>query len=170
MTTTETKAHIDWLPHIDFVLEHPVEKVWPHLVDWDKWMPDKVCEHVSGPTDAAGEVKSIVTLQDGEPISTIYGEIVRFEPDRRIVYRILPVREAAGLGGIDGARGHMIFNIYALPGDRTLLAYETVAEMESTSLAQDEFTSQFAEGEVTGNKHWLADYLPELKRLLAEGS
>jgi hypothetical protein len=64
----------------------------------------------------------------------------------------------------------MIWNLYPLPGGRTLLAYETVAEMESSSLEQDEFTSQFAAAEVTGNKHWLDDYVPELKRLLAEGS
>jgi len=170
MATTETRAHIDWLPHIDFVLEHPVEKVWPHIVDWDKWMPDKVCEHVSGPTDAAGEVKSVATLHDGEVVSTIYAEIVRFEPERRIAYRLLPLRETTGLAGIDEARGHMIFNVYPLPANRTLLAYETVAEMESATLGQDEFTSEFAEAEVVGNTHWLDDYVPELKRLLAEGS
>jgi hypothetical protein len=169
MATTEAKtAHIDWLPHIDFVLDHPVEQVWPHIVDWDKLMPDKVCEHVSGPTDAAGEVKSVATLHDGEVVSTIYAEIVRFEPERRIAWRLLPIRES--FGGIDAARGHMIWNVYPLPGGKTLVAYETVAEMQSTSLAQDEFTTQFAEAEVTGNRHWLDDYVPELKRLLAEGS
>jgi len=170
MTTTETQnAHIDWLPHIDFVLDAPVEQVWPHLLDWDKWMPDKVCKHVSGPEKAVGAVESIDTLHDGEVVSTIYGEIVRLDPERRIAYRLLPFREQ-GLAGIDAARGHMIWNIYPLDGGRTLLAYETVAEMESSSIEQGEFTKQFAEAEITGNKHWLDDYVPELKRLLAEGS
>ena len=170
MTTETTQSHIDWLPHIDFELDHPVEKVWPHLVDWDKWMPDKVCEHVSGPENAVGSVHSIATLQDGQVVSTIYAEIVRLEPDRRLAYRLLPSREPAGLAAVDAARGHLIWSLYPLPGDRTLMVYETVAEMESSSLAQDEFTAQFAEAEVTGNRHWLDDYVPELKRLLAEGS
>jgi len=129
-------------------------------------MPDKVCKHESGPVDAVGEVKSIDTLADGEVVSTIYGEIVRFEPERRLASRLLPLRE--GFGGIDAARGHMIFNVYPLPGDRTLVVYETVAEMVSTTLAQDEFTSQFAAAEEAGRAHWLGDYVPVLKRLLAE--
>jgi uncharacterized protein YndB with AHSA1/START domain len=170
MATTATTAHIDWLPHIDFVLDHPVEKVWPFIVDWDAWMPDKVCEHVSGPVDAAGEIQSVVTLADGEPVSTIHAEVVRFEPERRIVSRILPIRDPAGLGGIEAARGHMIFNVFPLPGDRTLVAYETVSEMESGSLGQDEFASRFAQAELAGAEHWLTDYVPELKRLLAEAS
>ncbi|HZQ63896.1 MAG TPA: hypothetical protein VFA66_01555 [Gaiellaceae bacterium] len=168
MAPTETKAHIDWLPHIDFELDAPVSKVWPHLLDWDTWMPDKVCKHVTGPEKAVGAVESIETLSEGEVISTIYGEIVRLEPERRIAYRLLPARETAGLANIDSARGHMIWNLYPLPGDRTLLAYETVAEMESSSLGQEEFTAQFAAAEVTGRNHWLEDYVPELKRLLAE--
>jgi hypothetical protein len=164
------KAHVDWLPHIDFVLDHPVDRVWPHVVDWDKWMPDKVCDHISGPTDAAGEIKSVVTIDDGKVVETIQAEIVRFEPQRRLAYRLLPLSEDSGLDGVISARGHMIFNIYAVPGDRTLLAYESVIEMESLSIEQDEFSSQFAEEELAGHAHWLDKYVPELKRMLAEGA
>jgi hypothetical protein len=167
---TATRSHVDWLPHIHFELDHPVEKVWPHLLDWDEWMPDKVCEHVSGPEKATGAVQSVATLQDGEVVSTIHAEIVRLEPERRLAYRLLPFRGATGLAVIDSARGHMIWNLYPLPGGRTLLAYETVAEMESSSVEQDEFTARFAAAEETGSEHWLEDYVPELKRLLAEGS
>lgn len=169
MEAAVTKAHIDWLPHIDFVLEHPVEKVWPHIVDWDKWMPDKSCEHVSGPKDGVGEIKSILTFDDGNVVESIQAEIVRLEQERRVAYRLLPLGEDAGLGGVDSARGHMIFNTYSLPGDRTLLAYESVIEMESRSVGQDEFNSQFAGEESAGHAHWLDSYVPELKRLLAEG-
>jgi hypothetical protein len=170
MGAAATKAHVDWLPHTDFVLEHPVEKVWPHIVDWDKWMPDKVCEHVSGPEDAVGEIKSILTFEDGKVVESIEAEIVRFEPDRRLAYRLLPLSEASGLDEVNSARGHMIFNIYALPPDRTLIAYESVIEMDSLSVGQDEFTSQFAEAEVAGTPHWLEKYVPELRRLLADGA
>ena len=40
--------------------------------------------------------------------------------------------------------------------------------MESLSLGQDEFTSQFAEAEVAGTPHWLETYAPELERLLTD--
>lgn len=167
METTEIKAHVDWLPHIDFVLGHAVEKVWPHIVDWDRWMPDKVCEHVSGPKDAAGEVKSVDTVRDGEVIETFQAEIVRFEPNRRLAYRILPLGDNSGLAGVSSARGHLIFNIYSIPGERTLLVYESLIEMESVSIGQAEFTSQSAAEELAGHAHWLETYVPELKRMLA---
>ena len=168
MQAAATKAHVDWLPHTDFVLEHPVEKVWPHIVAWDGWMPDKLCEHVSGPKDAVGEIKSILTYEDGKVVESIQAVIVRFEPERRLAYRLLPLGEASGLDDVSSARGHMIFNIYTLPDDRTLLAYESLIEMESLSLGQDEFTSQFAEAEVAGTPHWLETYAPELERLLTD--
>ncbi len=170
MHAAATKAHVDWLPHIDFVLEHPIEKVWPHIIDWDKWMPDKACEHVSGPDDAVGEIKSVLTFEDGKVVESIQAEIVRLEPQRRVAYRLLPLTEDSGLAAVDSARGHMIFNIYPLPGDRTLLAYESVIEMESRSVGQDEFDSQFAAEESAGNAHWLDRYVPQLKRMLAEGA
>lgn len=168
MQAAPTKAHVDWLPHTDFVLEHPVEKVWPHIVAWDGWMPDKLCEHVSGPKDAVGEIKSILTYEDGKVVESIQAVIVRFEPERRLAYRLLPLGEASGLDDVSSARGHMIFNICTLPDDRTLLAYESLIEMESLSLGQDEFTSQFAEAEVAGTPHWLETYAPELERLLTD--
>ncbi len=168
MEAATTKAHVDWLPHTDFVLEHPVEKVWPHIVAWDAWMPDKLCEHVSGPKDAVGEIKSILTEEDGKVVESIQAEIVRFEPERRLAYRLLPLGDASGLDDVSSARGHMIFNIYALPDGRTLLAYESLIEMESMSLGQDEFTSKFAEAEVAGSPHWLETYAPELERLLSD--
>jgi hypothetical protein len=168
MDAAATKAHVDWVPHTDFVVEYPVAKVWPHIVAWDKWMRDKVCEHVSGPKDAVGEIKSILTYEDGKVVESIEAEIVRLEPRRRLAYRLLPLGEASGLDDVSSARGHMIFNIYALPSDRTLLAYESLIEMESLSVGQGEFNSQFAEAEVAGTRHWLENYLPELNRLLTD--
>ena len=104
MQAAPTKAHVDWLPHTDFVLEHPVEKVWPHIVAWDGWMPDKLCEHVSGPKDAVGEIKSILTYEDGKVVESIQAVIVRFEPERRLASPIASCRWARRLASMTSAR------------------------------------------------------------------
>jgi uncharacterized protein YndB with AHSA1/START domain len=162
------KAHVDWLPRIEFELDHPVGEVWPHIVVWDSWMDDKVAEHVSGPKDAVGETKRVGTLKDGQEVNHFFCEVVRVEPEKRLAYRLLPLREP--LDEVDSARGHLIFTLFALPENRTLVVYETVGEMESSTLDQDQMTAQYAAAEAAGAPHWLEHYVPELERRLKEGS
>jgi uncharacterized protein YndB with AHSA1/START domain len=165
------RAHIDWVPRVDFVLDHPVEAVWPYLFDWNEWMMDKRLEHVSGPKDAPGEQLRVATVKDGKEVNSFLTEIVRVEPEKRVVYRLLLRPDGTfGLADVDRARGHMIFNLYPLDGNRTLLSFESVAEMESSTLGQEEMTAQFDAVEAAGAPHWLEHYVPELERLLKEGS
>lgn len=165
-------AHVDWLPHVQFVLPYPRSKVWPRLVRWDEWITDYECEHESGPVDAPGEVKR-VTYQndDGSSAGHFFIEVVRLEPERRLVYRLLPLTEdeAVQPGGVGAQRGHEIFNVYELSENQTLVTYETVAELESSTVEQSEFAATHAEEEAAVSPHWLGDYVPVLERLLAEG-
>ena len=165
-------AHVDWLPRIDFVLDHPVSKVWPHLVHWEEWIAGYKCEHVSGPVDGAGETKRITYPLDetGGDTGHFFIEVVRLEPERRLVYRLLPLSEEVEQpGGVTSQRGHEIFNVYELSTSQTLVTYETVAELESSTMAQSEFAAMHGEGEPAAVASWLDDYVPELMRLLAEG-
>jgi hypothetical protein len=165
-------AHVDWLPHVEFVLDHPRSKVWPRLVHWDDWISGYECEHVSGPVDAPGEIKGITYQnEDGSSAGHFFVQVVRLEPERRLVYRLLPLTEdeAGQPGGVGSQRGHEIFNVYELSEDQTLVTYETVAELESFAVGQSEFAAVHAEEEAAVSSHWLGDYVPELERLLAEG-
>jgi hypothetical protein len=173
-TEVAGSAHVDWLPNIHFVLDHPIAKVWPRLVHWDEWITGYECEHLSGPVDAAGERKRITYWLDETGSSTghFLVDVVRLETERRLVYRLLPLTEDQGEqpGGVSFQRGHEIFNVYELSGDQTLVTYETVAELESSTLKQSEFAALHAEEEAAASSRWLGDYVPELERLLAEGS
>jgi hypothetical protein len=172
VATTESRAHTDWLPHIDFVLDHPVKDVWPRLVHWDDWISGYECEHVSGPVDAVGERKKVIFWKDetGSDTGHFFVEIVRLEPERRFVYRLLPLPEEEQLEGVAFARGHEIFNVYALSDKQTLVSYETVAELESSRMGESDFTALYAGQEAATSPHWLSQFVPELKRLLEEGS
>jgi uncharacterized protein YndB with AHSA1/START domain len=166
-------VHVDWLPHIHFVLDHPSREVWPRLVHWDEWISGYKCEHVSGPVDAAGETKRITYWQEetGTGTGHFFVEVVRLEPERRLVYRLLPLPDDDPQpGGIGFQRGHEIFNVYELSDNQTLVTYETVAELESSTVEQSEFAASHAAEEAAVSSHWLGDYVPELKRLLAEGA
>jgi uncharacterized protein YndB with AHSA1/START domain len=164
-------AHVDWLPHVHFVLDHPVREVWPHLLHWEEWIGGYECEHVSGPVDAVGEKKRVTFWKDEHAGATghFFAEIVRLEPERRLVYRLLPLPEEEQLPGVEFARGHEIFNLYELSEDQTLVTYETVVELESSTMEQDGFTSMYREQEAGSPSRWLDNYVPELERLLAEG-
>jgi hypothetical protein len=167
------RAHFDWLPHIDFVLDHPGREVWPRLVHWEEWISGYRCEHVSGSVDAPGERKR-VTYWDEETDSSVadfFVEVVRLEPGRRLVYRLLPLPDGdVQPGGIGFQRGHEIFNLYELSDNQTLVTYETVAELESSTVEQSEFDATHVAEEAAASSSWLGEYVPELKRLLAEGA
>jgi len=164
-------AHVDWLPHVHFVLEYPVREVWPYLVHWEEWVGDFECEHVSGPVDAVGEQKRITFWHGdaGNATRYFFAELVRLEPERRLVYRLLPLQDEEQLPGVESARGHEIFNLYELSENQTLLAHESVAELESSAIGQDEFTRMHREQEAAMAPRWLDNYVPRLKQLLAEG-
>ena len=165
-------AHFDWLPHIHFVLDHPGKVVWPRLVHWEEWISGYRCEHVSGPVAAPGETKRVTYWDEetGSSIAHFFVEVARLEPGRRLVYRLLPLPDGdVQPGGIGFQRGHEVFNLYELSDSQTLVTYETVAELESSTVEQSEFSATHVAEEAAAASSWLGDYVPELERLLAAG-
>jgi len=161
------KASVDWLPRIDFMLDHPAEAVWPFLVHWYRWIKNYRCEHVSGPVDAVGEMKRISKLDDaGKVTEHFHIEIVRLIPRERLAYRILSQADYS-LGSISHIYGYEIFNVHPLK-ERTLVSYETVAGMESSQLSQTEFQKAADDDLTTGLRCWQEQYIPELRRLLSK--
>jgi len=158
-------ARIDWLPRIDFFLDHPAKDVWPLLVHWEKWIKTYRSEHVSGPIDAVGEIKKISSLApDGSVSGYFLIEIVRLVPKERLAYRILS-RAEFSLAPVEAIHGYEIFNVYEI-GGRTLVTYQTIAEMETSKLSQAEFDAQNAKDLEVGVRSWHEMYVPELRKLL----
>jgi uncharacterized protein YndB with AHSA1/START domain len=160
-------ASVDWLPRIDFMLEHPVESVWPLLVHWEKWIDPYRCEHVSGPVDAVGEMKRVSQVDAaGKVLEYFHIEIVRLVPKERLAYRILSHGDYQ-LGPISHIHGYEIFNVHPLK-ERTLVTYETVAGLESNQITQAEF-DKATEGDLTtGLRRWQEEYIPKLRGLLSK--
>jgi uncharacterized protein YndB with AHSA1/START domain len=163
--SSSSTARFDWLPRIDFIIEHPAEAIWPFVVHWDQWIGNYRCEHVAGPVDAAGELKRVSRLDDGGKVAEYFHiEVVAVTPKERLAYRILP-EEDFSLGPIEGIQGYEIFNVHPL-GERTLVSYETVAEMTTSQVSQAAFDESLRGDLKTGLRSWVESYIPELKRLL----
>src|SRR5258707_3907891 len=112
MNANNRVALANWLPRIDFILEHPIEQVWPIILDWKAWMNDFRIEHVSGPTDQVGEIDRM-SYVDKSGKTTDGGfllELVEISPEMRLVYRLLPLKESYGL--VDSMHGYEVFNLY----------------------------------------------------------
>ncbi len=157
-------AKVDWLPRIDFLLDHPVQKVWPYILRSDKWIKTYRFEHLSGQHNAPGEIKRLSQLgDDGDVQGAFLVETVRVIPEKRLVYRLLPLDEP--FRTTEKINGYEIFNLYELD-ERTLVTYETVARVETTLVSQEEFGSQWLSADGNTMSSWFETYIPELQRQL----
>lgn len=156
---------IDWLPRIDFIIDHPAEDVWPLVVHWERWIEDYRSEHVSGERDAVGEIKKISKLgEDGKVTGYFFNEIVRLIPKERLVYRVLPLEEPAF--GLERIRGYEMFNVYEMNG-KTLVTYQTVAQLETSLMSQEELNAAFGQqANANAVRMWSETYVPKLRKLL----
>jgi len=152
----------DWLPRIDILLDFSVEDVWPLVIHWEKWIRTYHCENVSGRPDEVGEIKKISKLDPaGKSARHFFVEVVRLEPEERLVYRILPPEE----GALEAARGYEIFNLFDL-GGRTLVSYETVAQLVTSKVDQAALDARVHRDHAAAQNDWAYKYIPELHRLL----
>lgn len=161
-------AAVDWLPHHGFFVDAPVDAVWPFIVDWTTWVDDKRLDHVSGQRGAVGEVQRLGTVDaDGVVVSSFLVETARIVPNVRLAYRILP--HGSEKTHVDRSEGYAIFHLYPV-GPRTLVTYETVSRMETSSLSQEEFRAATAGSEAAGQTRWNERYIPRLRMLLRDSS
>lgn len=157
-------ATADWLPHVEFVLDHRPEVVWPLIVHWERWITDYRVEHLSGEPDQVGERKRISLLDQSGAVSGYFSvEVVRLTPAKQLAYRILPLEQPAF--GYDAVRGFEIFRLYEMHG-KTLVTYQTVAQLESSRMAQAAFDVHVQQSLEAGSRAWPEKYIPELHRLL----
>jgi hypothetical protein len=167
MSSAENRAYVstaDWLPHVEFMVDHPPEVVWPLIVHWERWIKDYRLEHLSGERDQVGERKRISLLDQNGVVAGFFSvEVVRLTPAKQLAYRILPLEQPAF--GYDAVRGYEIFRLYDLHG-KTLVTYQTVAQVESSHMQQADFDVHVRQSLDSGSRAWPEKYIPELRRLL----
>jgi hypothetical protein len=159
MPEAPATAYADWLPRIDFVLDHPVDVVWPFILRTEEWIGSHRFEYLSGGPGEVGAVRRLTT-SEGSSLT----ETVSVVPPRRIVHRLLSLEQP--LGATTAMSGYLIYNLHDL-GERTLVSYETVARAESTLVGQEELAALFGEAYAAGLRAWHDHYIPALTALIA---
>jgi hypothetical protein len=115
--------------------------------------------------------KISVLGRDGSPLRCAFTRIVRVEPNRRLACRIVgPEESSEGVQAEYGyaMRGYTIFNLHDMDG-KTLISYETVAEMEASHLTDEQIEDRVGRYAHQQAEHdWLEKYIPRLRELLLE--
>ena len=74
---------VDYWVRLEIALDHPVEKVWPYVLHWDRWVSEEDFREyrIGGQLDTEGEIKKVVHFDDtGRMDMTFLAEVVKIIP------------------------------------------------------------------------------------------
>jgi hypothetical protein len=165
---------MDLLIHVETALDHPVEKVWPHVLHWNQWVDDYLEHRIAGVPDVEGEIKSIEHFDEtGRMDASYFAKVIRIVPRERLIYKILS--PSCSYDATTGVRtempltGYDIFNLRS-EGGGTILTVEILADMVPAGVAHEQLQHFCAEYTAKAEKAWYERYLPRLKELLSSVS
>jgi len=119
--------------HVETTLEHPAEKVWPHILRWDAWIEDYREERVGGAPDAVGEVLRVSHFDEtGRLDLSFFVSIFKITPHRQLVYKIIsPLYSYDAETGAVTAAPTMGFEILNLreDGETTVIGLDAFIEL-----------------------------------------
>jgi hypothetical protein len=87
---TRKSAPVDLVFSGEVLIDKPVDEVWPHVVDYSSWQEFPICEHVSGPVGAEGEVVRLQKEELGIRTPPYYAKTILLEPGKRIIWKCWP--------------------------------------------------------------------------------
>jgi hypothetical protein len=132
------------------ILNAPVEKAWPHIVNYPSWQNFSIVKTISGSHGLEGEVVSLQKDEGGFVFPPYYARTIKVEPERRIVWKTFiekGSREIDRFGIVD-------FRVFADTGGTRfvsnlvyefLVPYRHERELEAFRKKQDEnFKTLFA--------------------------
>lgn len=127
---TETYRTLDDRPyesvylHAQTIIDHPIEKVWPHALDIGRWMNAHRLEPLAGEPGKVGRFERVHPKGLGEAVGKphyhLYG-IAQIIPHKLIALEVLPEKG----GSYGSAREWMSFDsiLFADLGGRTQLTF-----------------------------------------------
>ena len=100
-------AFVDMTSNASALIQHPIEVVWPHLLDQAAWMKDFAIETISGERNSVGELKRVMPLDSStegfelEEVHPCYFKTLLLIPFRKFVYKAY-TEERSGQYGYTG--------------------------------------------------------------------
>lgn len=154
--------------HTGTIIEHPIEKVWPHALNIGKWMSAHGLETVAGEPGKVGHFERVfprgLSEDLGQPRYHLYG-VAEIIPFQLIALEVLPERG----GSYGNTREWMSFDsiIFTDLGQRTKLTFHMI-DVHLGKGGPDFQKQKKAELEEAGGR-LLTQYFENLKQLVAAG-
>lgn len=159
MAQADTPAYV--MLDGSFLIDSPVEKVWPLAIEYTSWQAYSSADPVSGPP---GAVREVVRLKKEEPglesFPDYYARTLKIEANRRIVWKTWPASRDEG-----GADFWGIVDFRLLPeGERTRFVYNVYYEFALEGKDEDELVA-FEAQMTAGFEQMMGSVFPKLKSL-----
>jgi uncharacterized protein YndB with AHSA1/START domain len=166
---SRVRTHLDDKPYeshyvyLETVIDHPVEKVWPHAVNIGSWMTDHRLETLAGEAGEVGHFERVYLRGLGEEVPTphyhLYGTAA-VVPNKCIVLEVFPEQ-----GGSYGkTREWMMFDSILLVdlGSRTKMIFLMIDVNMGRAEQKEQHQDELA-------RERLNRYFDNLKQLVQEG-
>jgi len=155
----------DLLARIEFIVGHPVEKVWPHILNREPWIKAFPLETISGVRGQEGERFKISILTNGNFFGEVFAETVRVIPNRQFIMKYLPFESP--LGVIETIQGYDAYDLEDVNG-KTRVTFQTFQEYGTTQMSEASFRKHGRKTLAEVEKKWHEEYIPNLKILLQQ--
>lgn len=157
--------------YVETILDHPVQKVWPHALHIGKWMTDHRMETLAGSPGTVGHFERVfprgIAAEVPEPHYHLYG-IAQIVPFKMIAMEVFPER-----GGSYGkTREWVMFDtiLFTELGNRTHIGFLLVDMHLGHEAPKDPRKVQEEEKEREVMRDRLSRFFDNLKQLVSEAA
>lgn len=152
-------THVYTVHRGDMMIDAPVERVWPWVIDYASWQNYSIQENVSGEPGAEGEVVRLKKDEPGSSGTPYLARTILIEPERRIIWKTF-MEDAPYFGIVE-------FEVEDVDG-RTRFSYRTLYENVLPTTDPDE-VAEFRRERTVGIEEMVASIFPKLKEYAEAG-
>jgi hypothetical protein len=146
----------------ELVLDGPLKKAYPHVLNYPSWQNYTSIEHVSGKPGKEGELVILKKEEEGFSFPPYYARTIKIEPESRLIWKTYPVEK-----GLEDFFGIVDFQLFP-QGDKTRFCYNALYEFQVDYQSESEIeklrTEQYKNFEAL-----FAAVFPKLRQLVSGG-
>ena len=129
------------------VIDHPIDVVWPHMLNQAMWMKEYKIESVGGERNKEGELKKVMHLEPG--FEDFFFKTLLLVPFRKFVYKAY-TENRKGQYGFTGIEV-LSLNDY---GSGSTIIFEVYLEVQSEAMTRDQLTKFCTEARQGSIETW----------------
>jgi len=146
------------------LLDAPIARAWPHVINYTAWQHYPIAEHISGAPGREGEVVLLKKDEAGFSFPPYHARTLKLDPPRRAIWKTYPQRGAQGpdfFGIVD-------FKLFEA-GGKTRFCYDFLYEFLMPDADESEFEA-FRTSSYKNTEAMFASILPKLRKLVEQGA